>query len=246
MSELREFQDIYPKATCANCGMSDLCISSGLTGPELDRLNALIAQRIKVKKGDALYRMGEPLRSIYAVRIGSFKTSLVSVNGYEQVTGFQMPGEVLGLDAISTNQHVCNAFGLEDSEVCPINFTQLEKLARDLPTLQHNLNKLLSRQIVHDHRMLMLISRMSSDARLAAFLLDLSRRLNVRGYSARQFVLKMSREEISIYLGLRLETISRCIAHLRDQGLLEISGRNVKILDMEGLKNLTAGCHENV
>jgi CRP/FNR family transcriptional regulator len=223
----------------------ELCLPIGLTGQEVEQLDTLIVQRVKVKKGTALYRTGDPLRSLYAVRIGSFKTNVLSIDGREQVTGFQIPGEMLGLDAISADQHACNAFALEDSEVCPIHFAQLEKLAHELPSLQHNLNKLLSREIVRDHSMLMLMGNMNSDERLAAFLLNLSQRLNLRGYSSREFVLKMRREEIGSYLGLRLETICRGIAHLRDQALVEVSGRNVNILDMDGLKRLVAGCHRN-
>jgi CRP/FNR family transcriptional regulator len=233
----------YLKAACSNCSVLELCLPIGLSGPEVERLDTLIVQRFKVKKGAALYRTGDPLRSLYAVRIGSFKTSMVSVDGREQVTGFQIPGEILGLDAISSDEHACNAFALEDSEVCPIHFAQLEKLAQSLPSLQHNLNRLLSREIVRDHDMLMMLGNMNSDERLAAFLLNLSQRLNMRGYSSRDFVLKMRREEIGSYLGLRLETICRGIAHLRDQGLVEITGRDVKILNMEGLKQLVVGCH---
>ncbi|RON09922.1 Crp/Fnr family transcriptional regulator [Pseudomonas brassicacearum] len=242
-SEVRPLHVHYLKAACSNCSVLELCLPIGLTGQEVERLDTLIVQRMKVKKGAALYRTGDPLRSLYAVRIGSFKTNVLSIDGREQVTGFQIPGEMLGLDAISADQHACNAFALEDSEVCPIHFTQLEKLAHELPSLQHNLNKLLSREIVRDHDMLMMMGKMNSDERLAAFLLNLSQRLNLRGYSSLEFVLKMRREEIGSYLGLRLETICRGIAHLRDQALVEISGRNVKVLNMEGLKHLIAGCH---
>lgn len=243
MPEAHPLQVHYLKAACSNCSVLELCLPIGLSGPEVERLDTLIVQRFKVKKGAALYRTGDPLRSLYAVRIGSFKTCMVSVDGREQVTGFQIPGEILGLDSISTDEHACNAFALEDSEVCPIHFAQLEKLAQSLPSLQHNLNRLLSREIVRDHDMLMMLGNMNSDERLAAFLLNLSQRLNMRGYSSRDFVLKMRREEIGSYLGLRLETICRGIAHLRDQGLVEITGRDVKILNMEGLKQLVVGCH---
>lgn len=243
MTELRSFQGNYIKAVCANCGVLELSLPLGLTGPELERLDAVIVQRVKVKKEGALYRTGDQLRSLYVVRIGSFKTSMVSADGREQVTGFHIPGEMLGLDAISTNQHACNAFALEDCEVCPIHFVQLEKLGCDLPALQHNLNSLMSREIVHDLSMLMLMGNMTSYERLAAFLLNLSQRLKVRGYSSREFVLKMRREDIGSFLGLRLETICRGIGHLEDQELLEISGRNVKILNMEGLKHFVTGCH---
>jgi CRP/FNR family transcriptional regulator len=220
-----------------------LCLPLGLSGQEIERLDTLIVQRLKVKKGAALYRTGDPLRSLYAVRIGSFKTSVLSIDGREQVIGFQMPGEMLGLDAISTDLHTCNASALEDSDVCPIHFAHLEKLARELPSLQHNLNKILSREIVRDHDMLMMLGSMNSDERLAAFLLNLSQRLNRRGYSSKSFVLKMRREEIGSYLGLRLETICRGIAHLRDLELVEITGRDVYIRNLEGLKQLIAGCH---
>jgi len=244
MDQSNPFQNHSLKTACSNCSVLELCLPLGLTDSEIQCLDTLIVQRFKVKKGAALYRAGDPLRSLYAVRIGSFKTSLLSVDGREQVTGFQMPGEMLGLDAISTDSHTCNAFALEDSEVCPIHFAQLEKLSLELPSLQHNLNKILSREIVRDHDMLMMLGNMNSDERLAAFLLNLSQRLHMRGYSSKAFVLKMRREEIGSYLGLRLETICRGIAHLRDQGLVEVSGRDVKILDMDGLKQRVAGCHK--
>ncbi|AZE49096.1 Transcriptional regulator, Crp/Fnr family [Pseudomonas chlororaphis] len=245
MPDARVNPNHHLKAACANCSVLELCLPFGLTGQEIERLDTLIVQRFKVRKGAALYRAGDPLRSLYAVRIGSFKTSVLSLDGREQVTGFQMPGEMLGLDAISTDRHTCNALALEDSEVCPIHFSHLEKLALELPSLQHNLNRILSREIVRDHDMLMMLGNMNSDERLAAFLLNLSQRLNQRGYSSRDFILKMRREEIGSYLGLRLETICRGIAHLRDWGLVEISGREVRVLNMEGLKQLVAGCHRS-
>ena len=244
MAQSKPLQSHTLKTACSNCSVLELCLPLGLTVSEIQCLDTLIVQRYRVKKGAALYRAGDPLRSLYAVRIDSFKTSLLSVDGREQVTGFQMPGEMLGLDAISTDSHTCNAFALEDSEVCPIHFLQLERLAREMPSLQHNLNKILSREIVRDHDMMMMLGNMNSDERLAAFLLNLSHRLNMRGYSSRSFVLKMRREEIGSYLGLRLETICRGIAHLRDRGLVEVTGRDVRILDMDELKKMVAGCHK--
>lgn len=234
------------RVSCAKCTVPDLCLPLNLTNEETERLEKLIVQRFKIRKGAALYHAGDPLRSLYAVRIGSFKTSVISIDGREQITGFQMPGETLGLDAISTDLHTCNAFALEDSEVCPMPFAQLERLARELPSLQHNLSKILSREIVRDHDMLMLLGNMSSDERLAAFLLNLSQRLNMRGYSSKEFVLKMRREEIASYLGLRLETVCRGISHLRESGLVVVAGRDVKIQNMDGLKQLVAGCNRHL
>lgn len=243
--ESRHLQVHSLKAACSNCSVLELCLPIGLTGGEIERLDTLIALRPKVKKGATLYRTGDQLRSLYAVRLGFFKTSILSTDGREQVTGFQMQGEMLGLDAISTEHYACNAVALEDSEVCPIPFSNLEKLSRDLPSLQHNLNRLLSQEIVRDHDLLLMLGNMSADERLAAFLLNLSQRLNMRGYSSREFVLRMSREAIGSYLGLRLETICRCIALLRQEQLVDIQGRNVKILDLADLKQKVAGCRRH-
>lgn len=245
MPEVRLLHGQHLKAACSNCNVLELCLPNGLNEQEVERLDKLILQRLKVRKGAPLYRAGDPLRLLYAVRIGSFKTSVLSLDGREQVIGFQMPGEILGLDAISADKHTCNAFTLEDSEVCPIHFAQLEKLARELPSLQHNLNRFLSLEIVRDHDLLMMLGNMNSDERLGAFLLNLSHRLSMRGYSSNEFILKMRRDEIGSYLGLRLETVCRGIAHLRERELVEIVGREVKVLNMHGLKQLAAGCHSS-
>ncbi|MGC5698884.1 fumarate/nitrate reduction transcriptional regulator Fnr [Pseudomonas sp. NFXW11] len=240
--ETQPIQVRYLKAACSSCSVLELCLPIGLSHHEVERLDTLILQRVKVRKGHALYHAGDPLHSLYAVRLGFFKTSVLSVDGREQVTGFQMAGEILGLDAISTDRHACSAIALEDCEVCPIPFAQLQQLSQALPSLQHNLHKILSREIVRDHGMLLLMGNMSSDERLAAFLLNLSQRLSLRGYSSRALVLRMRREEIGSYLGLRLETICRGFTHLRDQGLIHIDGKHVEILDPEGLKRRVTGC----
>ncbi|AIC18611.1 Crp/Fnr family transcriptional regulator [Pseudomonas chlororaphis] len=243
MLETRSYQAHSLNLACPNCNILEFCLALGLTDEEVAQLDSLNMQRVKVKKDAALYRACDPLRFLYEVRIGFFKTNVLSFDGREQVTGFQMSGDLLGLDAVNNNLHTCNTFALEDSEVCPIHFAHLEKLAQKLPSLQHNLSKIFSREIVRDHDMLMLLGNMNSNERLAVFLLNLSQRLNMRGYSSQEFVLKMRREDIASYLGLRLETICRGIAHLREQTLVEVSGREIKILDMDGLKHLVAGCH---
>ena len=230
------------KSACANCGVLELCLPLGLNGDEINRLDNLIVQRIKVKKGAMLFRQGYPLSALYAVRLGFFKTTMVTEEGREQITGFQMIGEMLGMDAIGDEHYTCNAIALEDSEVCPLHFAHLEQLSHDLPSLQHNLNKLMSNEIIRDHTLLLMMGNMNSDERLGAFLLNLSQRLALRGYSPYSFVLRMRREEIASYLGMRLETICRSIARLRELCLVNISARNVDILDLPGLKHLVAGC----
>ncbi|WP_346830965.1 fumarate/nitrate reduction transcriptional regulator Fnr [Pseudomonas abietaniphila] len=230
------------KAVCCNCTVRDLCLSVGMSAGDVTRLSEIIPQRIKIKKGAALYHAGDPLRSLYAVRFGFFKTTIISEDGREQLTGFQMAGEMLGIDAISDDRHVCDAVALEDSEVCPIQFSELEKLSRELPSLQHNLNRILSQEIVRDHEMLLLMGNLNAEERMAAFLLNLSNRMRHRGYSPIAFVLRMTREDIGSYLGLRLETICRAIGYLRDNAIVRISGRAVEILDLERLKLLINGC----
>lgn len=240
MSEIQLHERPGTQATRLGNNPSPLSLSAGLSVLEVERLGALIIDRIKVKEGSALYRTGDPLRSLYAVRVGSFKTRMVSIDGQERIVGFQMAGDMLGLDAISTQHYACDALALEDSEVCSIHFSRLEKLTQGMPALQHNLSKLLSREIVRNHQMLMLMGNMNADERLATFLLNLSQRLSMLGNSPRAFVLKMRRDDIGSYLGLRLETICRCIARLQVQALVEICGRDVKIVDMHGLKCLAA------
>jgi CRP/FNR family transcriptional regulator len=230
--------------SCSNCRVRELCLSVGLSSADAVRLADIIPQRLKIKKNASLFHAGDPLRSIYAVRYGFFKTTICSQDGRAQLTGFQMQGDLLGMDGISKDRHVCDAVALEDSEVCPIHFAQLECLSRELPSLQHNFNRILSQEVVKDHEMLLLLGNLNAEERLAAFLLNLSRRMEIRGYSPNAFVLRMTREDIGSYLGLRLETICRAIAHLRENGIVRISGRAVEILSQSRLKALVNGVQE--
>ncbi len=230
------------KVACSSCSVHELCLPLGLSGGEVDQLDTIITHRVKIKKGQRLYRSGEPLHTLYAVRLGFFKTVTLSEDGREQVTGFQMAGELLGMDAISTDTHACDAIALEDSEACPIPFADLEQLFQSLPSLQRNLNKLLSREIVRDHGMLLLMGNMNAEERLAAFLTNLSQRLSLRGYSPRSFILRMTREDIGSYLGLRLETVSRSFSRLQEMGLIRVEGREIEILDLPALKAVMSGC----
>jgi CRP/FNR family transcriptional regulator len=223
-------------AACTTCAVNGLCLPLGFSKDETARLDTLISQRVKVKKGAALFHAGEPLQHLYAVRLGSFKTHLVSPDGRGLVTGFLMSGDILGLDAISTDRHACSAVALEDSEVCPISFSRLEQLAGEFPSLQHNLNRMLSREIVRDHEMLMIMGCRNADERVAAFLVGLSQRFVRRGYSAHGYLLRMSREDIASYRGLRLETVCRSLARFRDMGLIIYQGRVMEILDLPALQ----------
>ena len=156
----------------------------------------------------------------------------------EQVTGFQMTGEIIGLDGISTEFHTCNSIALEDSEVCVIPYAKLEELSRKVEGLQHQFHKVMSREIVRDHGVMMLLGSMRAEERLAAFLLNMSQRFTARGFSSAEFHLRMTREEIGSYLGLKLETVSRAFSRFQDEGLIAVQQKHIRILDGAGLKRL--------
>ena len=226
------------KTACSNCNLRELCLPYGLSEEELDKLDDLVSTRRRVKRGEHLYRAGAAFDAIYAIRSGFFKTDVLLEDGRDQVTGFQMAGELLGLDGISTEHHTCNAIALEDSEICAIPFPHLESLSRDIPTLQHHFHKVMSREIVRDHGVMMLLGTMRAEERLAAFLLNLSQRFTARGFSHAEFYLRMTREEIGSYLGLKLETVSRAFSRFQEDGHIAVQQKHIRILNVNGLKAL--------
>ncbi|TXI77438.1 MAG: fumarate/nitrate reduction transcriptional regulator Fnr [Dokdonella sp.] len=226
------------KTACSNCSLRELCLPIGIEAEELQKLDELVSTRRRVRQGEHLYRAGQPFESIYAIRSGFFKTDVLVDDGRDQVTGFQMTGELLGLDGISGEIHSCNAVALEDSEVCVIPFSHLEGLSREIRTLQRHFHKVMSREIVRDHGVMMLLGTMRAEERLAAFLLNLSQRFKARGYSPTEFNLRMSREEMGSYLGLKVETVSRALTRLQEDGAIAVHKRRVSILNTETLRRL--------
>ena len=228
------------KAACANCNLREICLPAGLTTQELDQLDTLVNIRRKVKRGEALYRAGETFDAIFAVRSGFFKSRVTYEDGRDQVTGFFMGGEILGMDGIGHGTHNCDAVALEDSVVCSIPYEKLEELSREVTALQRHFHKMMSREIVRESGVMMLLGVMRAEERIAAFLLNLSQRLAARGYSPLEFNLRMTREEIGSYLGLKLETVSRAFSRFHADGLIEVQQKLVRIVDIEGLKNVYA------
>ena len=229
------------KVACSSCNLRELCLPVGLNRENLERLDSLVATRRTVPRGGALFRAGESFQSLFAVRTGFFKTCVSSEDGRDQVTGFQMAGELLGLDGISTDNHTCDAVALEDSQVCVIPYAQLESLSREFSELQHQFHKIMSREIVRDHGVMLLLGSMRAEERLAAFLLNLTQRLQARGFSASSLILRMTREEIGSYLGLKLETVSRTFSKFQDEGILDVKQRQIRILDQDKLQRLVNG-----
>jgi CRP/FNR family transcriptional regulator, anaerobic regulatory protein len=229
-----------PRISCSSCGLREICLPAGLDPRQVARLDRLVTHRRRLKRGERLYRTGEALSALYAVRSGWIKTCVLHDDGREQVTGFHMPGELLAMDAISIGRHMSDAAALEDSEVCEIPFPSLERLSRELPSLQQQLHRIMSREIVRDHGVMLLLGSMKAEERLAAFLLNLSQRLAARGYSATEFNLRMTREELGAYLGLKLETISRAFSRFREEGLADVRHRHIRIKDPERLRRMVS------
>lgn len=201
-------------------------------------MDSLVQERIRVSKGETLYRLGDPLTAVYAVRFGTLKTHVSMEDGRSQVTGFYLPGEVVGLDGFETMHHASDATALEDTEVCIVRYSEIQTLSTSLPTLQHQFMRLMAREISQDQVMLITLGSMRAEERLAAFLVNLSERLSARGYSPSEFVLRMSREEMGSYLGLKLETVSRLFSRFAEAGLIQIRQRHVKLVDIPGIKQI--------
>ena len=205
---------------------------------DLRRLDEVVATRRKIKQGQNLFNTGEAFTSLYAIRTGFFKTSVSTEDGREQVTGFQMAGEIIGLDGIVNDHHSCNAIALEDAEVCVMPFANIEDLSREFPVLQRHVHKIMSREIVRENSVMLLLGNMRAEERLAAFLLNLVQRLHARGFSKSEFVLRMTREEIGSYLGMKLETVSRTFSKFSEEGIIEVKQRYVHILNPDALQKI--------
>jgi CRP/FNR family transcriptional regulator len=234
------------KVACSNCNLRELCMPVGLNEQQLQRIEDIVAVRRKIKLGATLFRNGESFTSLYAIRTGFFKTCVATEDGRDQVTGFQMAGEIIGLDGIVNDHHTCDAIALEDAEVCVMPFDRIEELSREVNALQHHVHKIMSREIVREHGVMLLLGSMRAEERLAAFLLNLVQRLHARGFSQSELVLRMTREEIGSYLGLKLETVSRTFSKFVEDGTVEVKQRHVRILDTEALKRIVnnqQACH---
>lgn len=226
------------KVACSNCNLRELCMPLGLSQDELNRLDSVVSVRRKVRRGGVLFRNGEAFSNLYAIRTGFFKTCVASEGGRDQVTGFQMAGEVMGLDGIVHDRHTCDAVALEDAEVCVMPFDRIEDLSREITGLQRHVHKIMSREIVRENDVMLLLGSMRAEARIAAFVLNLVQRLHARGFSQSELVLRMTREEMGSYLGMKLETVSRTFSKLADEGVVQVRQRHIRILDIGALREI--------
>lgn len=226
---------------CSRCALKELCLPASSVAAEVERIDAVVERSHRLKKGDYLFRNGDEFASLYAVRTGFLKTVIASQDGRDQVTGFFMSGELVGMDGICNQVHYCDAVALEDTEVCELPYTNMEELCRAVPELQLHFYRLFSQEIVRDQNVMLLLGNMRAEERLAAFLLNLSQRLKKRGLAANDFILRMSREEIGSYLGLKLETVSRTLSKFSQEGLIEVEYKHIRLLKPERLKQLASG-----
>jgi len=231
-------RDTAPTRACGSCLARTLCWPAGLSNQDLLRVEDAVATRLPVARGDSVIRGGAPFKAIYAVRTGVFKTRLITPDGGEQITGFQMSGEFLGLDGVAHETHVCDAIAQTDSEVCVLPFHRLEELARADPRLQRHLHRTLGREVSRVQLGLRQAGSLRADERVAGVLMDLADRAQARGLSPRELALNMSREELGNYLGLRLETVSRVFTRMVAKGIVEVRQRQVRILDRGALLHL--------
>lgn len=231
----------FIQASCTNCNLKGLCLPLAMDVKDIDRLDNIIQRGRPIQSGDHLYRAGESFTSIYAVRSGSIKTYLIDDDGVEQITGFYLPGEVLGFDGIDNNNYGCNVVALETSTVCEIPFSRLEELSLQIPTLQRHFFQLMSRHIESNHQMLLTLSKKNAEGRVSTLLLSLSHRYSRRKLSPNAMRLPMSRMDIGNFLGLTIETVSRTFSRLQKEGIIDVDGREVVINDHERLNEI---CHK--
>jgi CRP/FNR family transcriptional regulator len=221
--------------SCSTCHLKDLCLPCGLAGTDVQRLDGLMFARRKIKAGESVYLQGDKFLFIYAVRSGTFRSDMALKDGREQVTAFHMAGELMGLDGLAHGTHATSATALEDAEICAIPYAHLTGLAAGNPNMQNIVSRLMSREIVREHSLMMLLGSMNAEERLGAFLLNISQRMKARGYSSSEFHLRMSRADIGSYLGMKLETVSRTFSAFQQQRLLEVDKKHIRITDPDGL-----------
>lgn len=229
------------QAHCKECSLAPLCLPLSLNMQDMDALDEIVKRGRPLKKGEVLFRQGDGFASVFAVRSGALRTFSVTDGGEEQITGFHLPSELVGLSGMDTERYPVTAQALETTSVCEIPFERLDELSVMLPQLRRQLMRIMSREIRDDQQMMLLLSKKSADQRIATFLINLSARFSARGFSANQFRLSMSRNEIGNFLGLAVETVSRVFTRFQQNGMIEAEGKEIRIVDYIALCALAGG-----
>lgn len=225
---------------CQDCGFSQLCLPFSLNDTELSQLDDIIQRKRPLHKGDMLFNAGTAQKSLYAVRTGSFKTFTMTDQGEQQITGFHLPGDIVGFDGLNLQMHPGYAEALETAMVCEIPLPNLEQLLDKLPRLRQQMMRLMSQDIQADQQMMLLLNRKTAEQKLASFISQLAQRFASRGFSATEFRLTMTRSDIGNYLGLTVETISRLLTKMMRDELINVDGKLITLRNEQGLKSLAA------
>ena len=223
------------KATCSNCNLQELCLPRGLNAKDLEKLDHMVKGSHPIPKGNYIFRTDDPFVSLSAVRSGSVKVYVLNESGEEQIIGFYFPGEILGFDAIESHRHTCSAVALETTTFCTIPYNKLNAICAQVPDFHNQLLRLLSREISNENKLLLTINKRNAEERIATFLVSLSSRFHNLGYSAKEYNLPMSRQEIGNYLGLTIETVSRLLTKFQRNGLVKINRKAIRLEDLPAL-----------
>ena len=228
----------HSQTSCSDCRLRGSCLPGRISERPLEAFAAAVFAHRRLKHGQALFRAGEVFDSVYVVRSGFVKSVVLLEDGREQITGLHMPGEMLGMDGLASGRHVSDAVALDDTEICVVPYERLETLSQQAREVQRHLHRMFSNEIVREQRMMLLLGSMNAEERISAFLLNLSERLTAGRYSPSQFVLRMTREEIGSLLGMKLETVSRTFSKFHKAGLIEVDGKQVRIVKSSGLRGI--------
>lgn len=227
------------KVACQECSLNEICLPVGIDSQDMGKLDDIINRKTPYARGQHLFHIGDHFKTIYAIRSGSIKTYTTSKDGQEQVTGFHLPGELVGLDAIATDSHPVAAKTLETTSVCEIPFERLDSLSCEVEGIRRQLMRIMSREIQDDQENMMMLGQKTAEQRLASLLISLSNRYRARGFSPYEFNLTMSRGDIGNFLGLALETVSRLFSRFQEDGLIHVNRKNIEILDRDKLCTLS-------
>jgi CRP/FNR family transcriptional regulator len=220
---------------CSTCAFSAACLESGYDKAHLRDLHVLVQHVGPFREGEHIFREGDAFGAIAAVRGGTVKTYVTDSEGREQVLGFYLPGEIIGLNAISQSKYPCNAVALDSVMLCRFSFPNIAALATRMPGLQQQLFRLLSLDI---GKASLLAGNFTADERMAALLISISRRYAARGFSANRFRLTMSRADIANYLRLAAETVSRVFRRFQDDGLIHVDRREIELLKPDAIEEM--------
>lgn len=226
------------RQSCAKCTLQTLCLPANIGMEDLDQLDRVVKNRRPMQLGDYLYRSGQALGALFVAREGAFKTTITDEQGQSQVIGFHLPGELIGLDALGTGSHACDAQALTHANVCEIPLSQLETVASQVPGLQHQLLRIIGQSINRDHSHLEMLGVKSAGDRMALFLHGMTERYALLGRPSDLIVLPMSRQDIGSYLGLVIETVSRTFNKMQEDGVISVHARQIRILDPQRLASM--------